>query len=324
MRIFDGLEHADLQRTDRVLAVGAFDGVHLGHQRLLGHVCRTAREYGVESAIMTFEPIPAQVFRPEGPDNTRLTLRDERDRELIKQCVDTAVVVRFDEEFRNMRAADFARDVLVARLGVRVLVASKTHTFGRNAEADVRRIAEMGMEMGFEVHVLPPILVEGRRINSTEIRRRLWSGDVQEAARWLGRPYDLAGEVVSGRGVGATLGFPTANIAPHPHKLTPGDGVYACAARPEIPGAPAGHWVPAAVSIGHTPTIGEADRRIEAHLLHVPDADFRPTSLRLLFLRRLRDQYKFPDRNALAAQITRDVEDVRETFAATPPDSLTL
>ena len=323
MRIFDGLEHPELKRADRVLAVGAFDGVHLGHQRLLGHVCRTAREYGVESAIMTFEPIPAQVFRPEGPDNARLTLRDERDRELIKQCMDAVVVVDFNERFRDRRAADFAREVLVARLGVRVLVASKTHTFGRNAEADVRRIAEMGMEMGFEVHVLPPMLVEGQRINSTDIRRRLWSGDVEGAAKWLGRPYDLAGEIVSGRGLGAGLGFPTANLLPHPHKLTPADGVYACAARPETDGA-AGDWAPAAVSIGHTPTIGDGGRQIEAYMLDAPNGDFRAASWRLLFLRRLRDQQKFPDRDALAAQIARDVEGVRETFAAQPAESLAV
>lgn len=323
MRIFDGLEHPDLQRADRVLAVGAFDGVHLGHQRLLNHVCRTAREYAVDSAIMTFEPIPAQVFRPEGADNTRLTLRDERDRELIKQCVDSAIVVDFNEQFRNMRAADFARDVLVARLGVRVLVASKTHTFGRNAEADVRRIAEMGMEMGFEVHVLPPILVEGLRINSTDIRRRLWRGDVEGAAKWLGRPYDLAGQVVPGRGIGAKMGFPTANLLPHPHKLTPADGVYACAARPEADGAPAAEWTPAAVSIGHTPTIGDDGRRIEAYLPHAPSGDFRAASLRILFLRRLRDQRRFPDRDALAAQIALDVDAVRDTFAAWSPADLT-
>ena len=317
MRIYDGLEDQALKRTRRVLAVGAFDGMHRGHQRLLGHVCRTAREYGVESAIMTFEPIPAQVFRPQGADNVRLTVRPERDRELVRQCVETAVVVPFDEDFRNIRAVEFARDVLVERLGVIALVASKTHAFGRNAEADVRRITELGMESGFEVHVLPPILVDGRRINSTDIRRRLWEGDVEGAGEWLGRPYDLAGEVVRGRGLGRKLGFPTANLRPSAEKLVPGDGVYACAARVEAPGAAPGPWTAAAVSIGNTPTVGDEGRVIEAFLLDSPEElDLAGKSVRLAFARRLRDQQAYPSMEDLAAQVQRDIQAVREVVAA--------
>lgn len=316
MRAFDDLAHPDLSRKQRVLAVGAFDGVHRGHQRLLNHVCRIATEYGVESAIMTFEPVPAQVFRPEGRNDVRLSLRDERSRELAARCVDAAIVVTFDEEFRGMSALDFARDVLVDRLGVVALVASKTHTFGRNAEADVHRITELGMELGFEVHVLPPILVEGERINSTRIRRWLWSGDVQSAGRWLGRPYDLAGEVVPGRGLGTEIGFPTANIMPDHQKLVPGDGVYACAARVESEDGERRRWTPAAVSIGNTPTIGDDGRSIEAHIIDDDPPGLGRKSLRLLFLKRLRDQRKFEDTKALAAQIGRDVEAVRQTFEA--------
>ncbi len=314
MELIDGLAAPQLKRTERVLAVGAFDGVHRGHQRLLGHVCRTAREYGVESAIMTFEPIPAQVFRPEGPHNVRLTLADERARELVGQCVQTAVVVAFSDAFRDMPAADFAREVLVERLGVVALVASKTHTFGRHAEADVQRITELGMELGFEVHVLPPILVDGRRVNSSDIRRLLWHGDVTGAAAWLGRPFDLAGEVAPGRGMGKTLGFPTANLAPRPEKLVPGDGVYACAARVERAEGPPGAWLPAAVSIGHTPTIGDQGRVIEAHLIDADDPDLGGAAVRLLFLSRLREQVQFASVAALRRQIAADVATVREQF----------
>jgi len=310
-----GLDDPNLVRKDRVLAVGAFDGVHRGHQRLLRHVCRIAADYGVESAIMTFEPIPAQVFRPGGARNIRLTIAEERRRELDRHCVSTAVVVPFDDAFRNLSAFDFARRILVERLGVVALVASSTHTFGRHAEADVRRIAELGMELGFEVHVLPPILVDGERINSTQIRRMLWEGNVEEAARWLGRPYDVAGVVVRGRGIGKQLGFPTANLQPAPEKLVPADGVYACAARIEAPGQPDSQWVPAAVSIGNTPTIAAGPRLIEAHLLTDEPPSLEGTCVRLLFLRRLREQRKFPGRDELAAQIARDVQATRDVFA---------
>ena len=315
MNTYQGFDASDLKRTQRVLAVGAFDGVHRGHQRLLGHVCRTATEYGVESAIMTFEPIPAQVFRSEEPRRVRLTLSDERERVLAQQRVDTAIVVEFSEDFRNMPAVEFAREVLVARLGVIALVASKTHTFGRNAEADVRRITELGMEFGFEVHVLPPILVEGERINSGDIRRRLWEGDVQGAADWLGRQFDLAGEVVPGRGVGRKIGFPTANLRPHPDKLIPGDGVYACAARVELNGEAQSDWLPAAVNIGEAPTIGDGARSIEAHLVDTEGIKLAGRWLRLLFLSRLRGQEAFEDTRALAQQIARDVHTVRDEFA---------
>jgi riboflavin kinase/FMN adenylyltransferase len=312
-----GLDDPRLVKTDRVLAVGAFDGVHRGHQRLLRHVCRIAADYGVESAIMTFEPIPAQVFRSEGDCNVRLTIADERRRELTRHCVSTAVVVSFDEAFRNLSALDFARRILVERLGVVALIASSTHTFGRHAEADVRRITELGMELGFEVHVLPPILVDGERVNSSQIRRMLWEGNVEEASRWLGRPYDLAGEVVHGRGIGTGLGFPTANLQPVPEKLVPADGVYACAACVENPDASAADWLPAAVSIGNTPTISGTDgpRVVEAHLLVEAPLSLEGRVLRLLFLQRLREQRKFPGADALIAQIARDVDVTREVFA---------
>lgn len=317
MTIYDGLDDPRLERRDRVLAVGAFDGVHRGHQRLLRHVCRTATDYGANSAIMALEPIPAQVFRPVGSSGIRLTLEPERRRELQRHCLDTVVVARFDRALQDLGALEFARDILVERLGVTVLVASKTHTFGRNAEADVQGITELGMELGFEVHVLPPIQLEGLQVSSSEIRRHLWDGQVEAAAQLLGRPYDLAGEVISGRGVGAGLGFPTANLAPDETKLMPGDGVYACAARVESADGEPGPWLAAAVSLGCTPTLGaDAGRLLEAHLLEPEVGELRGETLRLLFLERLRDQHRFADLEALTAQIGRDVEKVRDRFGA--------
>jgi len=314
MRIYHGLDCPQMPRVDRVLAVGAFDGVHRGHRRLLGHVCRIAHEYRVESAVMTFEPIPAQVFRPAGAHNVRLSLADERARELRGQCLETAVVIDFDQGFRETTAERFAREILVERLGVIALVASKTHRFGRNAEADIHRITALGMDLGFEVHVLPPIVVDGKRINSTQIRERLWAGDVVQAAEHLGRLYDLAGEVVGGRHLGRELGFPTANLSCAPEKLVPADGVYACAARVETPDRDPGPWMPAAVSIGCTPTVGCGDRFVEAHLLAGEDLDLVGRCVRLTFIERLRAQEKFADLDALVAQIRRDVEAVQRLY----------
>ncbi len=314
MRIYEVPDWSAVPQIPRVLAVGAFDGVHRGHQRLLGHVCRIAREYRVQSSIMTFEPIPAQIFRPTGRNNVRLSLAEERSRELCGQCIDTGIVVAFEQAFRDMSARQFASDLLVERLGVVALVASKSHRFGSNAEADIHSITALGMDLGFEVHVLPPIVEDGRLINSTQIRKRLWAGDVKTAADHLGRLYDVAGQVVGGRQLGRQLGFPTANLRPHPEKLVPADGVYACAARTEPSQGAPGRWMPAAVSIGNTPTIGDRGRTIEAHVLDRDDLELAGVQMRLLFCARVRDQQRFPSTDELVAQIRRDTERVREAY----------
>ncbi len=307
MRIVNGLHSESIKLRPRVVAVGAFDGVHRGHQSLLTYLCRRAYEEGAESAIFTFEPIPAEVFRHSGHGGLRLTLRDERNALFERQCADLAIIADFDETFRNMSARDFARDVLVGVLGTKVLVASERHTFGRHAEADVRRIAELGSELGFRVEVLGTVaLLGGVPIASTRVRRVLWEGDVAKAATLLGRPYSLCGTVVRGRGVGRTLGFPTANIAIPPAKLLPADGVYvAFAYADDLPPTPA------AVNIGPAPTFGVAERLVEAHLIGA-DVDLVDRNVCLGFVERLRDAVKFEGKEALKAQIGADIATASE------------
>jgi len=316
VRIVSGLNREEIEPCPHVVAVGAFDGVHRGHQLLLEYVCRRAHEEGVHSAIFTFEPIPAQVFRPrEGPGGLRLTLEDERNALFQGRCPDLAIVANFDRAFRSMSAYDFTRDVLVGMLHTKVLVASQRHTFGRNAEADVTRIEELGQELGFEVAVLDPFTVEdGEPVTSTRIRKLLWAGEAAEAARLLGRQYSITGVVRSGRGVGRTLGFPTANIDIPAEKLVPAEGIYAAFA--EAKGlAP----TPTAVNLGPTPTFGVHERLLEAHLITDQPVDLVGRLLCVKLIERLRGVRKFESPEALKAQIAQDVTAVREVCAKHNP-----
>ena len=316
MRIVSGLNRQEIEPCTHVVAVGAFDGVHRGHQLLLEYVCRRAHEEGVHSAIFTFEPIPAQVFRPrEGKGGLRLTLVDERNELLQDGCPDLAVVANFDKAFRSMSAHDFARDVLVGTLHTTTLVASQRHTFGRNAEDDVTRIEELGQELGFEVAVLDQFTVEdGEPVTSTRIRKLLWAGEAGEAARLLGRLYSITGGVRSGRGVGRTLGFPTANVDIPAEKLVPAEGIYAAFAETE--GLPP---TPTAVNLGPAPTFEVHERLLEAHLITDQPVDLVGRALCVELIERLRGVRKFENPEALKAQIAQDVAAVQEACAQHDP-----
>ena len=318
MRIVSGLNREEIEPRPHVVAVGAFDGVHRGHQLLLEYVCQRAHKEGVHSAIFTFEPIPAQVFRPrEGKGGLRLTLEEERNTLFQGGCPDLAVVADFDRAFRSISAYDFARDVLVGTLQTKVLVASQRHTFGRNAEADVTRIKELGQEFGFEVAVLDPFTVEdGEPVTSTRIRKLLWAGEAAEAARLLGRPYSITGEVRSGRGVGRTLGFPTANVDIPAEKLVPAEGIYAAFAEAE--GLPP---TPTAVNLGPAPTFEVHERLLEAHLITGQPVELVGRPLCVKLIERLRGVQKFENPEALKAQIARDVAAVQEACAKHNPTS---
>lgn len=322
MRVIQGLDSPDLKPVPRAVAVGAYDGVHRGHRALLSLLCRRSAAGGLESTAVTLEPLPMEVFRAGGHENVRLTTLEEKLELLRGECLAAAIVLDFNSDLRHMSARQFAGEVLVSRMGTRLLIASETHTFGRGGEADVTRMRELGDEFGFELLVLPLLAANGgRHISSTEIRNLLWAGDVEGAMPLLGRPYSVRGKVVPGRGVGGTIGFATANLELPPQKLIPADGVYAAIARwPGMgPANAVAHEVrgmAAAVSVGTAPTFGLDQRLVEAHLLHDAPSLYGAT-LDLHFMKRLRGQVRFADEGALAAQIAADTAAVRAAFGLT-------
>jgi riboflavin kinase/FMN adenylyltransferase len=302
MRIVRGLPSVPPERRPSAVALGVFDGVHLGHRAILGAAVAHGRAADAPALACTFEPNPLEVLQPERAPLPITTL-DER-LELIAACgVDGTVVLTFTRELAAVEPEAFVKDVLVERLVARQVVVGFNHRFGRAARGDAALLRELGARMGFTVDVIAPLKVDGAPVSSTAIRAALGRGDLDAAARMLGRPYTLPGTVVAGAGRGRTLGFPTANVAPaRPLLVAP--GVYACTF--EV----AGESRRAVVNVGVRPTFGEATLAVEAYLLDF-SGDLYGQTVRLVFVSRVREERRFPSVDALRAQIAEDVETAR-------------
>jgi riboflavin kinase/FMN adenylyltransferase len=288
-----------------VVALGTFDGVHLGHRAILGAAVAHARAAGSPALACTFEPHPLEILQA-GRAPQPITTLDER-LDLIAACgVDGTVVLDFTPELAAVEPEAFVTDVLVERLLARRVVVGFNHRFGRGARGDAGLLRGLGARLGFHVDVVEPLTVDGVPVSSTAIRAALGRGDLAAAARMLGRPYTLPGKVVAGAGRGRTLGFPTANVAPdRPALIAP--GVYACTA--EI----AGQSRPAVVNVGVRPTFGEDTLAVEAYLLDF-SGDLYGQTIRLTFVSRVREERRFAGVDALQAQIAADVEAARRSL----------
>ncbi|MBI2216847.1 MAG: bifunctional riboflavin kinase/FAD synthetase [Candidatus Rokubacteria bacterium] len=302
MWIVRGLESYPPDAPPVVAALGIFDGVHLAHRAILATAVERGRDLRVPSIACTFDPHPTEVLQPDRAPRPISTL-DERLELIASTGVDGALVLRFTRELAVIEAEAFVRDVLAGRLKVREVVVGYNHTFGRGARGNVTLLAELGDQLGFRVHVTPPFEVDGVPVSSTAIRAALQSGNVEGAARLLGRAYTVNGQVVQGAGRGRTLGFPTANLALD-RPLLARSGVYACDA--EMDGAT---WQ-AVVNVGVRPTFGEDRLAVEAHVLDFA-GELYGRRIRVAFLRRLRDESRFPSVDALRQQIASDVASAR-------------
>lgn len=308
-----------IPHADRAVVVGAFDGLHIGHQYLIRRTCAEAFTRGLESTVFTFEPVPYEVSASPGGSGQRLTVEDERMDMLRHMCVDRVVVQEFSETFRSKSAEEFARDILVGKLNTKILVASENHTIGCCGEADINAITALGNKYGFAVVVLPLLTLGDMRVSSTQIRKYLREAHADEAASLLGRPYNLRGKVVTGVGMGRKLGYPTANIEVPPNKLVPAPAVYAGQAdgpalRRQLPNTSLP--CPVAINIGPQPTFGRQRSAIEAYIITDKPLELVGETLDISFLRRIRFAEKFDDADALATQIARDVDQVRRIAGA--------
>jgi len=295
----------------RAVAIGAFDGVHLGHRAVVASVVNAASRLSIPSAALTFEPTPRQFFSRDELLRKRLTPDPERVRLLCSLGVQQVLVQSFDDGLRRMTPEQFVREILCERLEARFVGLGASHTFGAGRAAGPERMVEFGREFGFEVEIVPLVSVGGATVSSTSVRAALAMGDVVLARKLLGRPYAIDGRVVRGLGLGTDLGAPTANLQVSPDKLLPAEGVYAAAATfADSDAAP----VPAAVVIGPSPTLNVDESRVEAHLLDF-DSDLYDRELAIGLLRHLRPIEAFPDTQALCRQVQRDCEEARRVFA---------
>jgi riboflavin kinase/FMN adenylyltransferase len=309
MRILRALPSFPPELRPSVAALGAFDGIHLAHAKILDTAMERARALGLPAVACTFDPHPSAVLRPSLAPAPIATL-EENLAWMAERGLDATLVIPFTREFSRMEAEAFVDEVLVATLGAREVVVGFNHTFGRGARGTAALLRDLGAQRGFVTHVLPPLQVNGLTVSSSAIRDALRDGDVELAGSLLGRPYSVTGPVLRGAGRGRTLGFPTANLRPE-RPLALAAGVYAARARWD------GHRADAVVNIGYRPTFGEAQYWIEAYLFDF-SGDLYDRRLTLDFLGRIRAEMKFPGVEALKSQVQADMEEARRLLRAQP------
>lgn len=287
------------------LTVGNFDGLHLAHQRLLRKVAETARQEGLRAVAVTFDPHPSRVVSPVGAPPLLTTL--ERKVRLIEPLgIELVVVLPFTPDLARLTPAEFARDMLVARLRATSVHVGPSFRFGHRQAGDVKVLGELGREFGFRVDIVPLLRVRGQAVSSSRVRELLAEGRVGLAGRLLGRPYSLEGRVVSGLGVGKKQTVPTLNLAPV-EELVPKIGVYVTRTRA------GGKWHESVTNVGHKPTFGEHRLTVESFLLNFR-GEIEAEEMEVEFLHRLRDEMKFPNPEALKAQILRDTVRAQKFF----------
>ncbi len=292
----------------RAVAIGNFDGLHLGHRRIVERLIRSAAAIGVPTCILTFSPHPEKVF---GPARLRMiqTL-DQRLRGLSEWGVDAAVVWPFDRAFARLDGEFFAAGILAARLNARLVVVGDDFRFGRERGAGPADLKRFGRAHGFSVRAVARLKRGGRIVRSSRIRGLLGAGRVEEAAALLGRPYDVEGDVIAGGRIGRTLGYPTANILT-PNEILP-RGVFVSLLEW------AGRRYPSVTSVGVRPTFGKGGAlTVECHVLDF-HRDLYGDPVRLFFLRRLREERKFRDADVLRDRIAADAADARAYFRRRP------
>jgi riboflavin kinase/FMN adenylyltransferase len=307
MQIVRGLEAFPPDAGPSAVALGAFDGIHLGHRAILGTAVTQARAGKLQALACTFDRHPMEVLQPERAPLPITTL-EERLELIAETGIDTTVVLPFTTAVASIEPKAFVQDVLVGTLKAREVIVGFNHRFGRGARGDAELLEALAGPLGFRAHIVQALLVDGIAVSSSEIRAALQRGNLPAAARLLGRPYSIRGEVVRGAGRGRTLGFPTANVKPDRPLGLP-VGVYACRL------AIGREQYQAVVNVGFRPTFGETELAIEAHVLDF-SGDIYNERVILTFLLRLREERKFPSVEALRQQIAQDVAAARAVPAA--------
>ncbi len=284
------------------LTIGSFDGVHLGHVDVIRHVIASAKAHEAQPALITFEPHPRCVLDPANCPQSITTLQEKL--ALVESAgIEHAIVLRFDRELASLSPQEFI-DRLAEVMDLRIWVIGYDFAFGRGRTGS----AQWLREHGHQVDVVPPFTVDRRELHSSEVRRLVTAGEVEQANKLLGREYAMAGPVEAGERVGRRLGFPTANIAVEPNKLIPALGAYAGLVR-----APEGDFA-AALSVGYRPTFGGTQLRVEAFLLDF-EGDLYQQRLELSFVRYLHPDIKFPGTDELVRQLQQDVAETRRIVA---------
>ncbi|WPC73599.1 bifunctional riboflavin kinase/FAD synthetase [Vibrio porteresiae] len=303
MEFVRGIHNIKPHHHGCVLTIGNFDGVHLGHQQVLRQVAQRAKQLGLDSVVMTFEPQPMELFAKERAP-ARLTRLRDKFVQLSKLELDRLLCVNFNYRFASLTAESFIRDLLVKQLGVKFLVVGDDFCFGRERKGNFAMLQQAGQEYGFQVVNTQSFCLEALRVSSTAIRDALAHDDLASAATMLGRHYSISGRVSHGRKLGRTIGFPTANI-PLKRTVSPVSGVYVV----EVKGL-GDTTIGGVANIGNRPTVNGVRQQLEVHLFNF-QGNLYGKQLEVVLLHKLRNEVKFESFAALKQQIELDAEAAR-------------
>lgn len=299
MIIVEGIDN--LQRIpNAVVTSGTFDGVHVGHQKILKNVIKTAEKYKGKSVVLTFWPHPRFVLFPDDNKLKLLSTFEEKARILEEVGIDYLVKIKFTKVFSQLSSEAFIQDVLVDKIGAKKLVIGYDHKFGKNREGSFEYLKENSLKFGFDVEEISRQDIDDVGISSTKIRQALKEGHVHLASDYMGRPFSLTGQVIEGQQIGSDIGFPTANIQlDETFKVVPKYGVYAVTVEIE------GNQYNAMLNIGIRPTVGGTSMVIETNIFNF-NADIYGKQLTVSFIERIRDEKKFDSLEALKKQLSED------------------
>lgn len=305
MEVFRDIEDSPRPELKTVVTMGNFDGIHLGHQALVGNAVAEAKQWHTKSVVFTFEPHPLKLLAPERAPRMIVNRQDKIDM-LQALGVDVIIVQTFDRRFANIEAEDFVRRYLLERLNLSKIWLGRDLRFGRARHGDAEDLIRWGSELGFSVGIVEPILIQGKRISSSRIRQLIEQGRVDEVQPMLGRYHFISGTVVSGHRRGRNMGFPTANLAAAT-ELLPQDGIYAT-----VLGLQDQQWLSVS-SVGHNPTFGQGSRTVEAYILDFTQ-DIYGEPVKLSFVQRIREERRFAQIEDLVTQMHEDVQAARAIF----------
>lgn len=311
MKVLHALDEAAGQFSRPVVAVGNFDGVHLGHRSIIESAIAIARDYSRPCMAVTFEPHPQSVIGREDTFSV-ITPLEEKLRLFQPFGIDATLVIPFTKTFAQTEPSDYIRQVYVDRLRITAIAVGYSHAFGRYGAGNIQLLQTEGRRYGFDVRAVLPVHIDGAPVNSSRIRALIQAGRIPDAVRLMGHAYTLTGRVVRGAGRGRQLRFPTANLAfSSPHLLMPKRGVYAV--RTQIDGV----WLPGVMNIGVRPTFGEERLSCEVHVLDY-DGDLYDRDVVVDMIDRLRDEQPFSSVETLRAQIAADVKRARRLLSGAP------
>jgi riboflavin kinase/FMN adenylyltransferase len=288
-----------------VLSVGNFDGLHLGHQKIIRQVIERAQKLQGIAGVITFDPHPLKVLRP-GKAPPMVETMNQRMEQFAAMGLEAALVLRFDRALAALSPEEFVHGVLVEELKTAAVLVGQNFHFGHRQEGDVDTLTQLGQRFGFSVEIIDPVVIDGEFVSSTGVRNAIAEGRVADAARLLGRPFSLTGEIIRGAGRGATVLFPTLNLAPE-QELLPKVGVYATETRVD------GRVYRSATNVGFRPTFDGTLLGVESHLFDF-SRELTKGRLEVRFWERLRDERKFNGPAELRAQIAADLRETRDYF----------